>query len=280
MIIDCHTHVVPPELKKNRKKYLEMDPVFAMLYDDSKAKLITAEELIKSMDESGVDASIIQNIGWTTHDLCLETNDYIMDAVRRYPGRLYGFGAVQPNYLDGAIAEIERCAAGGLKGIGELRPDMQFFDLLDDELMGPFMEALRKNDMMLCLHSSEPLGHQYPGKGAVTPDLLAPFAAQYREQPVILAHWGGGLPLYALMPEIKQALDNVYFDSAASPFLYHPLIYKQVAEILGAEHILFGTDYPLLPPRRLLGEIDGLGLPDDTKEAILGGNARRLLGIV
>jgi uncharacterized protein len=279
MIIDFHTHVVPPEMKKHRRKYLESDPVFALLYENPKAALITADDLIKSMDENDVDVSVIQNIGWTTHDLCVETNDYIMDAVRRYPNRLYGFGAVQPNYLDGAIAEIGRLAAGGLKGIGELRPDTQFFDLLDDELMRPFMDALKQNNMMLCLHSSEPVGHQYPGKGIVTPDLLAAFVSQYREQTIILAHWGGGLPFYALMPEIRMALENVYFDSAASPFLYEPQIYRQVAEILGAEHILFGSDHPLLTPKRLTGEIDGLNLPAETRELILAGNARRLLGI-
>ena len=110
MIIDFHTHVFPPQIKKNRKKYIELDPCFAILYSEAKAKIATADELIASMDKAGVDVSVITNIGWTTHELCLETNDYIMESVARYPERLIGFGAVQPQSPEGAVAEIERCA--------------------------------------------------------------------------------------------------------------------------------------------------------------------------
>ena len=52
MIIDFHTHVFSPAVKKNRNKYIDSDPCFAILYSDPKAKLATAEELIASMDES------------------------------------------------------------------------------------------------------------------------------------------------------------------------------------------------------------------------------------
>ena len=81
------------------------------------------------------------------------------------------------------------------------------------------------------------------------------------------------------MPEVKEAFKNVYFDTAASPFLYSPRIYSQVSQLVGADRILFGSDYPLLPPSRLLGEIDSVDLPEETRSLILSGNARRLLGI-
>ncbi len=77
VIIDFHTHVVPPKIKKKHNEYVNSDPCFAVLYSDKKAKLATADELIDSMDKDGIDISVIVNIGWTTHDLCVETNDYI-----------------------------------------------------------------------------------------------------------------------------------------------------------------------------------------------------------
>ncbi len=279
MIIDFHTHVFSPQIKKNRNKYIDNDPCFAILYSKKDAKLATADELIASMDEAEIDISVIVNTGWTTHELCVETNDYILESVARYPQRLVGFCAVQPQSFESAIDEIERCANGGIKGVGEMRPDMQLFDLRDEEVMGPFVEVVRKHKLILLTHASEPVGHDYPGKGAITPDMLYPFIVNFPDLTVVCAHWGGGLPFYALMPEVKQAMNNVFFDTAASPFLYSPQVYNQVIQLVGADKILFGSDYPLLAQSRLLKEIGSLDLPEEARSLILSGNARRLLGI-
>jgi predicted TIM-barrel fold metal-dependent hydrolase len=279
MIIDFHTHVFPPQIKKNRSRYIDSDPCFAILYSNKKATLATADELIASMDRNGVAVSVILNIGWTTHELCVETNDYILESIARYPDRLVGFCSIQPRSLEAALDEVERCARGGVKGVGEMRPDMQLFELDDQQLMKPLVDILKKHSLILLSHSSEPVGHNYPGKGVVTPALLYPFILNNPELTVVLSHWGGGLPFYALMPEVKKALANVYFDTAASPLLYRPQIYQQAVQLVGADKILFGSDYPLLPPERVLGEITSLDLPQPAKEQILSVNARRLLGI-
>jgi predicted TIM-barrel fold metal-dependent hydrolase len=279
MIIDFHSHVFPPQIKKNRSRYIDSDPCFAILYSDPKAKLVTTDELIVSMDRAGVDVSVILNIGWTTHELCLETNDYILESITRYPDRLIGFCSVQPQSLEAALDEIERCAKEGIKGVGELRPDIQLFDLMDEEVMGPFTSMIRKHKLIMLTHASEPVGHIYAGKGAVTPEVLYPFIASHSDLNIVCAHWGGGLPFYALMPEVKRAMENVYFDTAASPFLYSPRIYEQVVPLVGANRVIFGSDYPLLEQERLIREIQSCDLPEETKKQILAGNARRLLGI-
>jgi predicted TIM-barrel fold metal-dependent hydrolase len=278
MIIDFHTHVFSPQIKKNRGKYIDSDPCFAILYAEKNAKLTTADELIDSMDKEGVDISVIVNIGWVTHELCVETNDYILESVARYPERLIGFCSVQPNSYDAAVAEIERCAKGGMRGVGEIRPDMQLFDL-SDELMMPIIEVLRKHKLILLTHASEPVGHSYPGKGIITPAMLYPLIASLPDLTIVCAHWGGGLPFYALMPEVKQAMRNVFFDTAASPYLYSPQVYNQVISLVGSDKILFGSDYPVMTPGRLLKEINSLDLPEATRKLILSGNARRLLDI-
>ena len=278
MIIDFHTHVLPPRIKNNRSYYVARDSVFALIYPDERAKMATAEELIGVMDRDGVDISVIVNYGWGTHKLCVETNDYILESMARYPNRLIGFGAVLPG-APGALAEIERCARGGIRGVGELRFDMPSLDFARKEVMQPLVEALQAHRLILLLHVSEPVGHVYPGKGGVTPERLYPFITNFPELPIVCAHWGGGLPFYTLMPEVREALENVYFDTAASPFLYRPEIYSQVSQLVGADRILFGSDYPLLPPGRLLREIDSIDLTEEARSLILSGNARRLLGI-
>ncbi len=279
MIIDFHTHVFPPQIKKDRSKYTDSDPCFAILYSDSKAKLATADELIDSMDKDGVDISVIVNTGWTTHELCVETNDYILESIARHPKRLVGFCAVQPNSCEAAITEIERCARSGMRGVGEMRPDVQLFDFGDEALMAPLVEVMTRYKLILLTHASEPVGHNYPGKGGITPETIYPLIARFPDLSVVLAHWGGGLPFYALMPEVRQVMGNVFFDTAASPFLYTPQVYNQVVQLVGDDKVLFGSDYPLLAQSRLLNEIMSLDLSEETKNLILSGNAQRLLGI-
>jgi len=279
MIIDFHTHTFSPQVKKNRSRYIDSDPCFAILYSKKEAKLTTADELIASMDRDGVDISVILNIGWATHEMCVETNDYILESIARYPNRLIGFCAVQPRSTGAAIAEVERCAKGGIRGVGELRPDVQLLDFNDEEMMEPFIEVVREHRLILLTHASEPVGHQYPGKGGITPDILYPFITRFPDLTIVCAHWGGGLPFYALMPEVKKAMNNVFFDTAASPLLYSPQVYNQVIQLVGGDKILFGSDYPLLAQGRVLEEIGSLDLPQETENLILSGNAQRLLGI-
>ena len=279
MIIDFHTHIFPPELRENREQYLGRDPCFDHLYSDPKAKLATAEDLIASMDREGIDLSIVLNIGWTSHQMCVETNDYIMEAISRYPKRLVGFCALQPKAGEAAIAELERCARGGMRGIGEMRPDIQGFDLGDEAAVRTMVEAAAEHQFILLTHASEPVGHLYSGKGNITPDILYRFICQFPQIPIVLAHWGGGLPFYALMPEVSRALENVFFDTAATPFLYRPEIFTHVGQIVGFDKILFGTDYPLLSPSRVMTQLRSVGLGEEAEGLILGGNAERLLGL-
>jgi predicted TIM-barrel fold metal-dependent hydrolase len=278
VIVDFHTHIAPPEIKERRGDLLRQDPCFQALYADPKVNLATAEDLIASMEREAIDISVALNIGWSSPELCRRTNDYIMDSVSRYPDRLIGFCSVQPKSED-AAQEIERCARGGIRGIGELMPHMQGFDLGDKALMSPVIEAAQEHNMIVLTHSSEPVGHIYPGKGNVLPETLYRFITNFPSLRIVCAHWGGGLPFYALMPEVAEALQNVFFETAASPFLYRYEIFPRVAELVGADKILFGSDYPLITQMRIVTAIRELDMPQESKDNILGENARKLLGL-
>ena len=277
MIIDFHTHIFPPWLRERRDEYVKRDPCFSLLYSQPKARIATAEELLASMDEAGIDLSVVLNAGWVSHELCVKTNDYILDSVSRYPTRLVGFCAIQPRVGDAAIAELERCAKAGAKGIGELRSDVQGFDLADKKTMKPVVDAMVKHDLIFLTHSSEPVGHEYSGKGCITPDILYSFVTAFPKVKIVCAHWGGGLPFYALMPQVARALANVFFDTAATVFLYKPEIFEQVSHIIGSDKILFGTDYPLMHQNKVIAQIQSAQLPQRDKAKILGGNAQKLL---
>ena len=277
MIIDVHTHIFPPRVKNNRDKYIELDPLFKLLYSNPKARLVDADDLIAAMDEQSIDKSVVLNIAWSSADLCHETNSYILESVSRFPSRLVGFCMITLDSPQSALKEVEFCIQNGLKGIGEIRPSKRLLDNL--VLWDPIITKLVENNLILLTHSSEPLGHNYPGKGDITPDSLFSFIVKFQGLKLICAHWGGGLPFYALMPEVKKSLKNVFFDTAASPYLYSPEIYDRVIDLIGSEKILFGTDYPLLPAKRYLKEIDSLNIEVKLKKQILGENAKQLLGI-
>lgn len=279
VIIDFHTHIFPPWLKADRAAYFHREPLLAVLYDSPRAKMATAEDLVASMDADGVDVSVALNFAWTTRQICARTNDYIMESVARYPGRLVGFCTVPLRFPDFAVREIERCASGGIRGVGELRPDPRPLLLGGVEEMQPLVEEMVSRGLVCLTHASEPVGHRYPGKDVQRPEVLYRLITAFPELKLVCAHWGGGLPFYALMPEVKRAMANVFFDTAASPFLYTSNVYTRVAQLVGADKVLFGSDNPLLPPRRLIKEVQSLDLPEVSKKAILGGNAARLLDI-
>ena len=279
MIIDFHTHIFPDWLIERREEYLTRDATFGELFAGPKAKMATAEDLVGAMDEDGVDRSVVMGIGWTDHGLAREVNDYIIDAVARFPDRLTGFAGVSPAWRGHAAREAERSAEAGLKGIGELHPDSQKFDLGDKATMAPLAEVAREHGLIVTTHSSEPVGHLYQGKGKTRPEVLWRFIQSFPDITVVCAHWGGGLPFYALMPEVAEGLRNVYFDTAASPFLYDARIFDAAASLVGANRILLGSDYPLLRTRRLLRQVIDSALSEADRAAVLGGNAARLLGL-
>jgi len=195
MIVDFHTHIYPPSLRERRENYLSRDRTFGELFADPRAKMATAEDLIAAMDEDGVDRSVVMGIGWTDQGMAREVNDYLIDATTRYPDRLSGFAGVSPAWGgDASAREAERCARAGLRGIGELHPSSQGFDLGNESLMTPLMEVVRERELIVTTHSSEPVGHTYQGKGDTRPEMLWRFITQYPDVTLVCAHWGGGSP--------------------------------------------------------------------------------------
>ena len=277
MIVDSHTHVFPPQVREQREEYLRKDATFRELYSDRRSKLASAEELLDSMDEAGVDVSVIVGFAWGEMDLCRRTNDYILEAAARSGGRLVPFCCVPPQDGDEARSEVQRCAAAGARGLGELRPWNQGYDLADSDEADLLAWASSAYDLPLLLHVSEPVGHRYPGKRGLELPSLYRFLESFPGVTVVAAHWGGGLPFYALMPEVKEALGSTFFDTAATPLLYDPLIYRRAIDFVGADRILFASDFPLLSQGRCLAQVREAGLDEEEQRLILGENARRLL---
>jgi predicted TIM-barrel fold metal-dependent hydrolase len=276
VIIDFHTHITAPEIIARRDEYLVRDAWFRDLYADPNARLSSAQDLISAMDRASVDQAVVFGFGWHDMDLCRRDNDYVIESVAQYPERLIGFAIVNPQSSAESVREIERCAAAGLRGIGELMPDGQGYRLDDEKTMAPIVEVASEHDMVLLTHCSEPVGHLYPGKGTVTPDEVIRFARLFPDTVLVCAHWGGGTIFYELMPEVAKVMCNVYYDTAASLFLYQDDIFTLAARWAPGK-VLFATDYPLIRPGRFIPRLRAARMPTATRRRMLGGNAWRVL---
>jgi len=277
VIIDAHVHVHRPEVAACREEYCGHEPYFRKLYSEPKVRMATVEELICAMDEDGVNCSAICGFAWCDAGICRDDNDYVMEAVRRYPDRLIGLAVVNPTAGQEAVREMERCARGGLRGLGELMPDGQGYELDDLAMMRPIMEAAQALGWIVMTHANEQVGHAYAGKGRTGPEVVLRLAGAFPEAKILCAHWGGGLLFYELMPEVRDVLRNVCYDTAASPFLYDNRIFRVAMEI-APEKVLFGTDYPLLRARRYIKSIRKAGLSPEAERALMGGNAAKMFG--
>ena len=277
MILDFHTHVFPPFFRDDRAALFPHEPAFEALYRSPEARLSGVTELLRSMDEEGVERSVIFGFPWEELEHYRKHNDYIIEAVQKYPERLTGFCSFSP-LSPGGLKEVERCLNSGLSGVGELAVYGSGLSSEVTEALDEVAGLCTRFDVPLLLHTNEPVGHQYPGKTSMTLNQIYSFLKANPSNRIILAHWGGGLLFYGLMKrEVREVFKNVWFDTAASPFLYSPEVYRIAGEIIGFEKVIFGSDYPLLRPQRYFKEIESAGLTPEATKGITGLNGARLL---
>lgn len=275
MIIDAHTHILPPSIIQARSEYMAADRWFGLLYASPRSRLASAPDLIASMDRAGIDAAVCFGFGFRDGEICRRCNDYVLDSAAQWPGRIIPFSLVSPAE-EGAVREAQRCLDAGAVGIGELMPDGQEFSL-QDERLATLIQLLEASNAPLMLHVNELVGHRYPGKGRVGPEDAYALATAHPALNLILSHWGGGLPFYELMPSAHAALTNVWYDTAASPLLYDDRIFALVSR-WAPNKVIFGTDYPLLTQRRFLDRVLSVEIPAEEVQAMLAGNLLTALG--
>jgi len=279
MIIDFHTHIFPKEIRENREKYFSSEPAFKLLYGRPGSKLAGAGELIDSMDSQGVAKSVIFGFPWKNSDTFKKHNDYIIKSVETYHGSLTGFCCIDI-FSGEAVAEVMRCLESGLSGVGELAFYESGIDEESINRLEPVMGICLDKNLPVLIHTNEPIGHQYPGKTPNTFRQIYRLITKFPENKIVLAHWGGGIFFFSLLKkEVKESFNNVYFDTAASPFLYDAKIYRVAVNILGQDKIIFGSDFPLLGPERYFKELEQSGLSKEEIDSICSRNAARLLNL-
>jgi len=275
-IIDVHVHVTPPWIIKNISDYRQIDEYFNLLCSSPVNKNVSAEEVIAFMQKDMVDLSIIFGFAFKDMEMCKKVNDYVIEKVNSFPEKLIGFAVINP-LADQAVKELDRCKKAGLKGVGELFPAGQAFDLEATEQLSAVSDFCLQNNWPIMIHLNEPVGHYYKGKTEDSVQKGELLAKKFPEVKFIYSHLGGGLCFYELMPEVKTDLKNVYYDTAAVPFLYSEKVYSTLKSAGILDKIIFGTDYPLLSQEKYIRRLKRSDLNNSDIKKILFDNSNDIL---
>ena len=282
MIIDFHTHIFPPHVREGREGYVRRDVTFAEIYGSPRAKIATAEELLRSMDEAGVEVSVALGFAWRDHQDCVRHNDYLLEAAGKSGGRIVPFCTVNPLAGEAAAREVERCAGGGARGLGELRPDSQGW-ALDGPGGDVVAELASRHGLILLFHVTEPVGHEYPGKQGLRLESFYRFAVGHHQLKLVGAHLAGGLAFFRdFVDEMGRLGRDTLIDTAAWDLIYRnrAAVWQYVIQTFDSRRTVFGSDFPLVGQATAIEHIQRhtKSWSQAALTRVFGGNAQRLLG--
>lgn len=302
MMFDAHSHWLPREI-------IEKAHFFSDAWGDIESQLAI-------MDKFHIDKALIL---YPTSDAYKQMgglkevarvyNDAIAEVVNRYPRRFSGAAILPVDEPKEMVAEFDRATAGlGFKAISLATS----FDgiYLDDDRFYPLYERAEASNTPIFVHPQtiSPIGYERVKHPLLTPVIEFVFDTttcigklvtsgvlrKYPQLKFVFAHFGG------VMPFIKERFDSVYKmlrgrnivkDLSALPSEYLKQIYVDTSgatspyalrctlEMVGAEHTLWGSDYPGNPDvSASIDAIEELDIPAEDKKKILGANIERVLG--
>lgn len=204
--------------------------------------------------------------GETPWDKICEANGIALQLRDAYGGMYIPGFHVHPDYIEESIAEIRRMSALGVRLIGEIVPS--YFGGWGDYACEGFsilLDEAEKHNMVVNLHTT----------GNTAMDELV---KRHPNLVVVGAHPGEYDTLLRHVERIKMS-DNYYIDLSGTGVTRYGAL-KRLVDMVGADRLIFGTDFPACNPAMWVASVLGDRLlTDDQKEKILSLNAKRLLGI-
>jgi uncharacterized protein len=261
-VIDIHTHTWPDAVAAKAVPALMSKGTLNAFYDG------TVDGLLGSMDRTGVDVSVMQPVA-TKPGQVRGINDWSASVGS---DRLIAFGAMHPD-IDNPAEEIARMSSLGLRGM-KLHPEHQGF-APDEPRLAAIYEAAIANDMTVFFHAGAYELHETV-RG--TPAAFARVLDGFPEMRLVLAHLGG----FRVWNEVAEILvgREVYLDTAYTLGHLPDSDFVEIVHAHGAERVLFGSDGPWTDPAAEIAWLRGLPLAEGVIDALLGGNAERLLRAV
>lgn len=306
-LIDVHHHILPPD-------YVEVvgDDRIGPLILAGRTPEWTPEMSIEAMDRNGIRTAVTSvsapglwfGDGAETVSLCRTCNDYAAEIARAHPGRFGMFASLPLPDVDASLAEIARAFDElGADGIGLLTSYGDRYP--GDPGFAPVFDELERRRAVVYFHpTNAPCSQCQPEIPAATLDfpfdttravvslLFGGTFARCRGIRFIFSHAGGTVPFLAErigrlanLPRFKERvpdgvlpeLARLYFDTALSA---NRLAFASLLELVAADHVLFGSDYPFAPEATMAGSVKALrdmGLDAGVLRGIERGNALALM---
>jgi predicted TIM-barrel fold metal-dependent hydrolase len=241
-------------------------------------------------------------------ELAKLSNDRLAAAIERHPSRYAGLAAVAPQDPEAAAQEIDRTIRSlGLNGV--LINSHTNNEFLDQQKYWPIFEATVANDVPLYLHPRRPpdqmaaaftdyqmdralWGFAIEASTHAVRLIMGGIFDQFPDLKVVLGHMGEGIPFWLHRLDtiggrstggatIKRKPSEYFRDNftiTTSGMSWEPILRLSV-EVLGANKVMFATDYPFGSYERDIAWLDGVDMPDSDKVLIYGGNAERVFGL-
>jgi predicted TIM-barrel fold metal-dependent hydrolase len=245
MIIDLHSHI------GTGQRYL------------GKTSSGGVDDLLKTMDRTGIDLCAITQL---TRDM-VSDNDAVYHASKTYPQKLVPFAHIDPGIFcskkEAALEEIDRTLGRlSFRGV-KLHPEFDYYPVFD-RVIYDLLERIKKYNVPILIHT---------GGGFSGPLQVAYVVRDFPEIPVLLGHSGMNAMAHCAIPAAKLA-ENVCLETSIVAMLS---FIEDAVEEIGAQRIVWGTDFPYGSPPVELRKIQELRISEEQRAMILGENATRLL---
>ena len=258
-IWDVHDHVFPQKIAAKAVESIGAFYGYDMECDG------LAKTLICRHQKGGIEKGVIHSVAITPRQVS-SINHFIAESQNAHPEELIGFGAIHADCErpEEVANEVIRLGLHGLK----IHPDMQAFALDSPEAMNMF--AAIEGKLPIMIHTGDPrFDYSHPAQ-------MEKVAKAFPNLVCICAHLGGWSE-WDEATAVLSRFDNVYVDTSSSLYTLSPEEAVRVIRSFSRERVMFGTDYPMWDPAEEIKRFMALPLSDDEREAILAGNAERLL---
>lgn len=272
MIIDCEVHLLHPDGTKadyladrgdTLRPILHEHPDFHLVKD-----LLSVDALLASMDQNNIQTSVIMGMPWSSESALMENNAYIAECVVNQPDRFKGMMIPPLADPEKAARVVEEMDKDVFIGVKILPRDQKVH--VNDPKLEPLFEVVEKLNLPLMIHTDHP--HQTDTGD--TPFRFLDFLQKHPRIKVLAPHLGGSLCLYAGLPKVRDAIENVLFIVSVSATM--ELV--SYASQLNPDNLIFGTDFPFNHCHNQsfqIQELNRLDISKDVQEKILYKNAMR-----
>lgn len=275
------------------------------------------ERQLADLDAAGVDRAVLKLPGcqeWLSLELCRRFNDGMADYASRSGGRLVPLACVPPRADSDCLDELRRCVDE--LGFTGLQLSAHYgADYLDAPRFAAFFEYLNRQPTTVYIHHTptpvddrslltytnlrRSYGRCVDQTTAIGRELFSGFFDRYPNLTFVHSMLGGGFFAFVdlMLPDRSADSGHGRFDAGAADIrrtfadhVYFEMSHSQpwgaaqlecAVRVLGADHILYGSSYPVKQEWMFGGPdfVRALNIPDPDKELILGGNAARVYGI-